>query len=378
MKRLEGTDRRAAGLVALWIAGAGLVGGPVVASRIENSLEDRVAEHVHVQEAESAGATISVNGRTAHVEPGSLSDDELAALMDQVANIDGIRSVKLDLDAGANAEVVASEDVQGAETDDGPDPEVASVTQVPQDASGAEASTTESDQTNAGGQGVDGDTTTSFVDTSLIAAPTITQLPETGESTTESTTTDSATTDSATTDSATTDSATTDSATTSPDSDPASDGSSASDSTSGNEPDNNGLAGGRTLTDDEQADLQIAAGELERLLGTQNIEFVFSTAIPTEATQDLLIELIELMEDNDVLELHIVGHTDTIGNAAANQQLSLDRAQSIANHLIIGGIDSARMTVEGRGASDPVAGNETGAGKQHNRRVVIEAKGLKL
>ncbi len=115
------------------------------------------------------------------------------------------------------------------------------------------------------------------------------------------------------------------------------------------------------------------AVQLELLLAGRTVEFIFSTAVPTPETEVLLDELHDLLEANHDLSLHITGHTDLAGNETANQLLSVARAQSIANHLIIRGIDADRMTTAGKGSSEPIADNDTIVGKQQNRRVVIEA-----
>ena len=68
--------------------------------------------------------------------------------------------------------------------------------------------------------------------------------------------------------------------------------------------------------------------------------------------------------------MRIVGHTDSDGDAAANLDLSRRRATAVKNALTTEfGIDAARMEADGRGESQPVAGNETPAGKANNRRV---------
>lgn len=69
--------------------------------------------------------------------------------------------------------------------------------------------------------------------------------------------------------------------------------------------------------------------------------------------------------------LQIVGHTDSDGDAAYNQTLSEGRAQSVANVLIANGVPGSRIQTFGRGESQPVATNQTEAGKALNRRVEI-------
>jgi outer membrane protein OmpA-like peptidoglycan-associated protein len=72
--------------------------------------------------------------------------------------------------------------------------------------------------------------------------------------------------------------------------------------------------------------------------------------------------------------IRISGHTDITGSAQHNQQLSDSRARSVANYLQSQGVSSYRVSTIGYGASMPVAGNDTPAGRQANRRVEIEIK----
>jgi len=67
----------------------------------------------------------------------------------------------------------------------------------------------------------------------------------------------------------------------------------------------------------------------------------------------------------------IVGYTDSSGSAAVNRSLSLARAIAVKDHLVAGGLDAALITVEGAGASRPVADNATAEGRAANRRVEI-------
>jgi outer membrane protein OmpA-like peptidoglycan-associated protein len=69
--------------------------------------------------------------------------------------------------------------------------------------------------------------------------------------------------------------------------------------------------------------------------------------------------------------IQIVGHTDSDGDAAYNQQLSERRANSIADILLDAGIPFSRIQTFGRGESQPVASNLDPAGKAQNRRVEI-------
>ncbi|MEP6608104.1 MAG: OmpA family protein [Burkholderiaceae bacterium] len=67
----------------------------------------------------------------------------------------------------------------------------------------------------------------------------------------------------------------------------------------------------------------------------------------------------------------IVGHTDATGSAASNEQLSLARADATRNYLASRGIASNRFIIEGHGEREPIASNDTEAGRARNRRVEI-------
>ena len=67
----------------------------------------------------------------------------------------------------------------------------------------------------------------------------------------------------------------------------------------------------------------------------------------------------------------VVGHTDSTGNDAINEPLSMDRAESVRDYLANRGVSRGRMAVEGRGAREPVASNANDAGRAQNRRVEI-------
>ena len=70
-------------------------------------------------------------------------------------------------------------------------------------------------------------------------------------------------------------------------------------------------------------------------------------------------------------DLLIVGHTDAVGTAEYNQGLSQRRATAAANYLASQGVAAARLRALGRGETEPLATNDTEAGRQLNRRVEI-------
>ncbi len=71
------------------------------------------------------------------------------------------------------------------------------------------------------------------------------------------------------------------------------------------------------------------------------------------------------------MEVRIVGHTDSTGSDAVNNPLSVNRAQSARDYLVSRGVASSRISIDGRGAREPIADNSTEAGRARNRRIDI-------
>jgi outer membrane protein OmpA-like peptidoglycan-associated protein len=89
------------------------------------------------------------------------------------------------------------------------------------------------------------------------------------------------------------------------------------------------------------------------------------------ATRDNLRRFATSLEKYPNTRLMIVGHTDTQGGTERNLDLSERRAQAIANFLVEVGVNRARLTTLGRGDAEPLATNDTDAGRQWNRRVEV-------
>jgi outer membrane protein OmpA-like peptidoglycan-associated protein len=71
------------------------------------------------------------------------------------------------------------------------------------------------------------------------------------------------------------------------------------------------------------------------------------------------------------MRVRIIGHTDSTGNDAINNPLSVDRAHSVRDYLAARGVSPTRVETEGRGSREPVADNGSDAGRAQNRRVEI-------
>ena len=84
-----------------------------------------------------------------------------------------------------------------------------------------------------------------------------------------------------------------------------------------------------------------------------------------------LTEVAEVMKAYSARPMRVEGHTDSIASDEYNQKLSERRAQSVQKWLAANGGVKGTVTPRGLGESKPVAGNDTAAGRQLNRRVEI-------
>jgi len=85
----------------------------------------------------------------------------------------------------------------------------------------------------------------------------------------------------------------------------------------------------------------------------------------------VLDQLAQTLQQNPELIAQVVGHTDSTGQPAYNQTLSVNRAQSVTGYLGQRGVAPQRLSAQGMGPNQPIADNNTEAGRAANRRVEI-------
>ncbi len=91
----------------------------------------------------------------------------------------------------------------------------------------------------------------------------------------------------------------------------------------------------------------------------------------TPASRQLLTQIADKLKACPDPKVSVVGHTDNSGNDAINVPLSNNRAKAVADFLVSQGVVGDRVTSKGVGSAEPVAPNDTPAGKAQNRRVAI-------
>jgi outer membrane protein OmpA-like peptidoglycan-associated protein len=131
--------------------------------------------------------------------------------------------------------------------------------------------------------------------------------------------------------------------------------------------------------DKQEAELKkMKAANVERkgdqLVVRFKSEILFDTgkANLKDASKGDLAEFANVLKQYPDTNLVIQGHTDNKGKKAANQKLSLKRAQSVLAALAADGVANGRLKAEGYADTYPVADNSTAQGRQKNRRVEVQ------
>ena len=89
------------------------------------------------------------------------------------------------------------------------------------------------------------------------------------------------------------------------------------------------------------------------------------------AAKPTIDEIAALMRREGALKLSVEGHTDNVGQPAANRTLSENRARAVREAIEAAGIPAARLRSAGYGAERPIADNRTEEGRGRNRRVEL-------
>lgn len=104
---------------------------------------------------------------------------------------------------------------------------------------------------------------------------------------------------------------------------------------------------------------------------SQDLLFATDSTAVSSASQNELRIVANSLNNYPNTSVNVIGHTDNVGDASYNFDLSQRRAQAVSSVLINGGVAPSRIRSIGAGENQPVASNLNAAGRQANRRVEI-------
>ncbi len=107
----------------------------------------------------------------------------------------------------------------------------------------------------------------------------------------------------------------------------------------------------------------------EKKFVTHSILFEFNKAVISADSGPFLAQLAKWLLKNPGISIEIDGHTDSVGGAVSNLNLSIKRAEEVKNQLVAKGVQDARLTTKGLGSTTPLKSNQTEQGRSENRRV---------
>ena len=112
---------------------------------------------------------------------------------------------------------------------------------------------------------------------------------------------------------------------------------------------------------------------VKKTITLPSVDFAFNSAeLQPHAKEVLASDLLPELKSDSRLTVLVEGHTDSVGTDAYNQKLSEKRADSVKSFLVSQGIASSRIETKGYGETQPIADNETAAGRAKNRRVDVK------
>ena len=102
-----------------------------------------------------------------------------------------------------------------------------------------------------------------------------------------------------------------------------------------------------------------------------DISFDVGSAAIKPQLRAVLDPFVSSLQGDPSAQITIVGHTDSTGSDALNNKLSIERADSVRDYIVTRGVAAGRVATAGRGDREPIADNNTDAGRAKNRRVEI-------
>jgi outer membrane protein OmpA-like peptidoglycan-associated protein len=112
----------------------------------------------------------------------------------------------------------------------------------------------------------------------------------------------------------------------------------------------------------------VPAVDCNNLVDGVSVQFATGSAALSQEARVVLDRTLYCLKDG---RYQVDGHTDNVGNNAANQKLSEARANAVVDYLRSRGFDAKRLSAVGFGENRPIADNATAEGRARNRRIAI-------
>jgi outer membrane protein OmpA-like peptidoglycan-associated protein len=98
----------------------------------------------------------------------------------------------------------------------------------------------------------------------------------------------------------------------------------------------------------------------------QNSDKILMSSLP------VVKKFANFLKNNKLYKVEIIGHTDSVGKASINMNLSKRRAKTVKAALVNQGVEASRIKTSGRGELDPILSNRTKEGRSVNRRIEVK------
>lgn len=126
-----------------------------------------------------------------------------------------------------------------------------------------------------------------------------------------------------------------------------------------------------------EAVLTFGAEEMKKSLDSEGRIAIYGITFDTGkddlklGAETVIAEIVKLLQFYPELKIEVQGHTDNVGSAETNLQLSDRRAETVRKFILLYGVEGSRLVSKGYGLTNPIASNDTEEGKAQNRRVEL-------
>jgi outer membrane protein OmpA-like peptidoglycan-associated protein len=127
----------------------------------------------------------------------------------------------------------------------------------------------------------------------------------------------------------------------------------------------------------QQLNLILETRESQRglIVNISDVLFDFNKYTLKPGAREKLAKVSGILLAYPGLKIQVEGHTDSVGSDEYNMKLSQQRADAVRDYLVTQGVPAPTVGAIGLGKADPVASNDTAAGRQQNRRVEMVVSG---